>query len=660
VPDAEGGTVLPDEDNPADPAGTLAPAPDDKPGPLPPAVSLVSNVNGHFSVDGHTFRHVGVNEVDYVYEGGSNSDQWNDTWYLRQGGVKQIRIILANDAYDTPTIIAKLNDALGVAWSRGIRVTVALTNFYWGTHYGHDGGGGHTAVRGDTLQNYYTDTYNGIHLLNLAWIQGGYNVNYRPFVHDVVDHFKGDGRIFAWEIGNEIGAPNGHVEDAIAFYRDMARYIKGIDPGHMVTTGIICTRWLPLSTWDQKYRLYELMDYVTEHHYEPYGNAGDLDDDIIALNLVKPLVVEEFGVSQNEWPYNADHNLIMPRVSDFFDWGYAGEPVKQADAVMVWGVDFGFDLGSGDRNVGPTDQNLANDYLQLWRETADWARPSPRYSDVPPGDTFYSYIECLSNRRAVNGQSTWVDDSDAGADREGDRAGDGLDATLPRDSNFHGRAAQQPLLPLYRDRRLLRDHQRLSGPHVPAGQQPHPGADVQSHRHRRDGELRVADRHVRRTSLHRRPTGPDVLRLHRDRVSPRHGERLRQRLLPGEQHDTRPIHEDAVASHLLPLGNDASGRPAPPKARAGLAHRAARHLEKRETTSDMEGETMKKSWKLVLLTAVLVLAAWLSGERPLQATLVCDNYDGKACPHFGFRFGCTWANGSSGACVCDGPLWDCA
>ena len=68
---------------------------------------------------------------------------------------------------------------------------------------------------------------------------------------------------------------------------------------------------------------------------------------------------------------------------------------------------------------------------------------------------------------------------------------------------------------------------------------------------------------------------------------------------------------------------------------------------------------MKKSWKLVLVTAVLVLAAWLSGERPLHATLICDNYDGKSCPHIGFRFGCTWANGSRGACVCDGVFWDC-
>lgn len=416
LPDSAGGIVLPDEDGKADPAGNpTPPQAEDGPVPTPPPASLVSTNGGHFWVDGHSFRHVGVNEVDYIYEG---DDDWIDTWYLRQGGVKQIRIILANNAKSTQEMINLLDSALGVAWNRGIRVTVAFTNFYYSRHWGQGAGGGYTAVRGD--EGYYTDTCcGGIHLLNRAWITGGYNVNYKPFVRDVVTRFRGDGRVFAWEIGNEIGAPNGDVEGAIAFYRDMAQTIKGIDPYHMVTPGIICTRWLPLTTMDQKVRLYQYMDYVTEHHYEPYGNTGDLDDNQLAAYLGKPLVVEELGVSQVDPPYSSDHNLIMPRVRDFFDWSYT-EPIKAADAVMVWGVDFGNDHGSGDAHFGPWEQGLSNDYLQLWRETADWTRVSPRYSDVPPGSTFYSYIECLSNRRAVNGLSAWPDDSHDNEFRPGD------------------------------------------------------------------------------------------------------------------------------------------------------------------------------------------------------------------------------------------------
>jgi hypothetical protein len=409
VPEHGATGVLPDADNLADPAGTPVP-PSDKPSYLPTSVSLVGTSGGHFSVDGHPFRHVGVNEVDYVYEGDPNGDQWNDTYFLRQGGVKQIRVILANDALPTQTILDDLDTALGIAWSRGIRVTVALTNFYYGDHWGHSANGGHTAVAGDA--GYYTDSCcGGIHLLNHAWIAGGYNVNYKPFVRAVVSRFAGDGRIFAWEVGNEIGAPNGDVEAAIAFYRDMALTIKGIDPGHMVAPGIICTQWLPLTTQDQKNRLYQYMDYVVEHHYDPNSpNPGDLSDNQLAATLNKPLVIEEYGVNQTIPPYT-DHSNIMPKVSDFFDWAYATQPYKQADAVMVWGVDFGWDHGSGDAYFGPWEQGLSNDYLQLWRETADWSRVSPRYSDVPPGDTFYTYIECLSNRRAINGLFGWVSDS---------------------------------------------------------------------------------------------------------------------------------------------------------------------------------------------------------------------------------------------------------
>jgi S-layer family protein len=409
VSNGASGPVLHDSDNLADPGGTPAPSLAlDKPAPLPPtsAVSFVTVSGGHFAVDGHAFRHVGTNEVDLIYEGG---DQWNDTYYLRQAGVKQVRVFLPNNHYNTQDMINRLENALGIAWSRGIRLTVVLSNFYYGNHWGSDGGGGFTVVPGD--EGYYTDTCcGGIHLLNHSWFTGGYNVNYKPFVGTVVDHFKNDGRVFAWEIGNELGAPNGDIEGTIAFYRAMALYIKSIDPNHMVAPGIICTSWLPLTTADQKYRLYQYMDYVTEHHYEPGGNPGDLNDDQLAALYNKPLVIEEFGVAQNQSPFT-DHDRILPRVIDFYDWAHAGATARQADAVMVWGVDFGNDHGSGDAYVGPWEQGLSDQYVQVWRDNADWSRVAPRYSDVPPTDTFYTYIECLSRHRAVSGVAGWVDDS---------------------------------------------------------------------------------------------------------------------------------------------------------------------------------------------------------------------------------------------------------
>ena len=199
---------------------------------------------------------------------------------------------------------------MGVAWSHGIRLTVVLTNFYYGTHNGHDGRSGHTAVRGDDTSNAYTDTCCNnpdIRLLGDAWVDSGYEQYYKPFVEAVVEHFKNDARIFAWEIGNEIPVRLNRskktggldVDSAIAFYRNMAADIKSIDPNHMVSPGIICTTWMPLATGEQKRQLYELMDYVVEHHYPLDPNAGSLEDDTLAAAYNKPLVIEEYGVHQN-------------------------------------------------------------------------------------------------------------------------------------------------------------------------------------------------------------------------------------------------------------------------------------------------------------------------------------------------------------------------
>ncbi len=408
VPDSPGGPVLPDADTPSDPAGTPLSTAIDAPAPLPPS-SFVTVNGGRFWVDGHPYRHVGVNGG--LYQG---DDIWNDTWYMRQGGIKQIRMILPNTEYpNTQEVIGKLDQALGAAWSRGIRITVVMTDFYFANQWGHEGRGGHDVVPGD--EPYYSVNYNGTYLLNYKWITGGFRAHYKPFVGQVVDAFKNDPRVFAWEIGNEIGAPtrpDGQpaTDETVAFYREMAQYIKSLDGNHLVAPGIICTRWLSLNA-TQKAQLYQYIDYVTEHHYIPRNNEGSLADDTLSLSYGKPLVIEEFGVSQWEPPYNGDHDLIMPTVSDFFDWAYAAEPVKTADSVMVWGVDFGYDLGADDHQFGPNSQGLSNEYLQLWRESADWLRLSPRYSDVPSGSTFYSYIECLSNRRAVSGLYNWVDDN---------------------------------------------------------------------------------------------------------------------------------------------------------------------------------------------------------------------------------------------------------
>lgn len=118
--------------------------------------------------------------------------------------------------------------------------------------------------------------------------------------------------------------------------------------------------------------------------------------------------------------------------------------------------EFEYGHGRGDAKVGPLDQGLVDQYLILWRDWADWLRPTPRYPDVPPGHPFYSFIERLSNRRAVSG------DVDASNNFN------------PYASLTRARAvkasARQHLLSIRRDRLQPRPHLRLCRRNLPTRQ----------------------------------------------------------------------------------------------------------------------------------------------------------------------------------------------
>lgn len=368
----------------------------DQPAPTTIENEFVRAADGHFRVGNSLFRHVGVNAAAFVYH--TESEQWMDTWYMERAGIRQLRVFLANNRYTTQEIGDRLARAAYIAGARGIRLTVAFTNFYRARYLANEARGGESLVAGD--EGFYTDVCcGGVHIQNHEWPEGGFRKHYKPFVEAIVNRFKNDGRIFAWEVGNEIGYSGHPYDDRIVdFYLEMAGRIKQLDPNHMVTTGIISTGWLPL-TEAQKRRLYgsPSVDYLTEHYYDP-GDQRDLQDKYLATELNKPLVIEEYGVSQ--WDYPREE--IVPRVSSFFESAYT-DPVKSADAVLIWGVEFEYGHGSGDAKFGPLDQGLVDHHLILWRDWADWLRPTSRYPDVQPGHPFYPFIECLSNRRAVSG-----------------------------------------------------------------------------------------------------------------------------------------------------------------------------------------------------------------------------------------------------------------
>ena len=119
----------------------------------------------------------------------------------------------------------------------------------------------------------------------------------------------------AWNVGNELKA-EGDPELLVKFMHDAARKIKGWDPNHLVTTGMISTRhaWMHTSGnehWQKK--LYDVpwLDFVTNHAYhgddedatnlDQENDANSREDDSgLAQSLNKPLLIEEAGFKPTE------------------------------------------------------------------------------------------------------------------------------------------------------------------------------------------------------------------------------------------------------------------------------------------------------------------------------------------------------------------------
>jgi mannan endo-1,4-beta-mannosidase len=140
--------------------------------------------------------------------------------------------------------------------------------------------------------------------------------------------YKDDPTIFAWELANEphiqqYADPSGQV--VRAWVAEMAAHIKAHDPNHMVATGEegydnTTAGYAPVSAYNNQAWLFDgnkglawtqntadpNIDFGSIHLYPelwnlaaPHGHAWIADHVRIARSLGKPLVLGEFGASQN-------------------------------------------------------------------------------------------------------------------------------------------------------------------------------------------------------------------------------------------------------------------------------------------------------------------------------------------------------------------------
>ncbi len=344
------------------PAGTIDGVADSRP-PSGAGAGFVGVENGHFVVDGQPFRHVGANMSQLMYE---NKDRiWDELSRLKDAGVKDVRILLPNSALTKEQVGDKLEQLLNLADAQGMKVTVSLTQFARQEFYtdtdpsnmgGHnnlwnsgDYGGPFELVKGDEKYaewTYVKDAQGNIQkdengnprvnvghpVLNNQWLKDGYKENYKPFVEYIVDRFKGNKAVMAWEVANETKSyfdPPAYKETK-DFYSDMVATIRAKDPNHLVSAGLTNSREFVGTDPAERKKFLAQFDFVSVHQYN-----GDFMDDIksdidTARQLGKPAVLGEFGF------YAGGSRTSLPSMDEVRAYVNRAYNELGVDAVMPW------------------------------------------------------------------------------------------------------------------------------------------------------------------------------------------------------------------------------------------------------------------------------------------------------------------------------------
>lgn len=319
--------------------------------------TAVDTAGTHVFRDGaQTFRFVGANINELPWANDQVLAQ--DLDYARNIGARVVRVWGVSSASSVDEMDWRLRRVLDAARQRNLYVIVALTHNYWQDNWMDDcdsryqSGCPVHAVPGDERANDYATDSRGFYsvqaephwLLSDAWIHWGHGAYYKPYVENLVARLKDHPALFAWDIANEVGVSNrsdpflrGILAD---FYVNMAATIKSRDPNHMVTTGLISSKWAGFDA-SQRNRVYGSrdIDFVTIHQYEgePADPYEDQDEEIrrASIEWRKPIIVEEYGA------HATDVNVTKRKINDYFARRLdSSNPNQRVAGILYFGISF--------------------------------------------------------------------------------------------------------------------------------------------------------------------------------------------------------------------------------------------------------------------------------------------------------------------------------
>ncbi len=116
--------------------------------------------------------------------------------------------------------LQRLDYAVSAAEKANIRLVLPFVN-YWSDYGGMNAY--QTAFGGTFTEQWYTDERS--------------QAVYRNYIKVLVNRYKSSPAIFSWQLGNEPRWMGGNFTDMVKWVTSTAKYIKSLDPDHMVTTG---------------------------------------------------------------------------------------------------------------------------------------------------------------------------------------------------------------------------------------------------------------------------------------------------------------------------------------------------------------------------------------------------------------------------------------
>jgi hypothetical protein len=211
-----------------------------------------------------------------------------------------------------------LDKLIEVARRKGIRVILPLVDQHkwWG------GIGEYAAFRGQPAEAFWTDPQ----------LRDDFKATIRHVITRKNSYtgveYRDEPAIFGWETGNEL-------DSTPEWTRDMAAYIKQLDPNHLVIDGR-SLHGVPHASLDDRN-----VDVITTHHY-PFGDDHDFTRPIRAAHAQtkgkKPYFVGEFGFVETPHIAAAIQAVIDDGISGALLWSLR---MHRREGGFYWHMEVG-------------------------------------------------------------------------------------------------------------------------------------------------------------------------------------------------------------------------------------------------------------------------------------------------------------------------------